>query len=74
MAREAVEVLDKIKEAGVDKEDWLRQLREASGFVGDDFELLKAISAYKAAHAQRIDVRSGEFKPLAEGQDNRGAM
>ena len=30
----AVEVLDRIKEAGVDKEEWLRQLREANGFNG----------------------------------------
>ena len=30
----------------MDKEEWLRQLREASGFTGDDSELLKAISAY----------------------------
>ena len=48
MAKAAVEVLDSIKEAGVDKEEWLR---EASGFEGDDSELLKAISAYEAAHA-----------------------
>ena len=32
----AVEVLDKIKEAEVDKEEWLRRLREASGFAGDN--------------------------------------
>ena len=58
MARAAVDVLDRIKEACVDKEKWLCQLRESSGFTGNDFELLKAISAYKVAHAQRIDIRS----------------
>ena len=67
VARAAVEVLDRIKEVGVDKEEWLRQLREASGFAGDDSELLKAISAYEAAQAQKLDVRSDEFRPLAEG-------
>ena len=55
-------VLDKIKEAGVDKEEWLRQLREPGGFTGDDSELLKAISAYEAAHAQKIDIKFGEFR------------
>ena len=76
MAGAAVEVLDRIKEAGVDKEEWLRQLREASGFKGDVSELLKAISAYEAAHAQRIDIRFGEFRPLAEGarQQRRDVM
>ena len=67
MARAAVEVLDRIKEAGVDKEKWLRQLGEASGFTCDDSELLKAIPAYEAAHAQRIDIRSGEFMLMADG-------
>ena len=33
MARAALEVLDRIKEAGVDKEEWLRQLIEASIIV-----------------------------------------
>ena len=67
VARLVVEVLHKIKEAGVDQEEWLRQLREARGFTGDESELLKAISAYKAAHAQRIDIRSGELRPVPDG-------
>ena len=76
MSGAAVEVLDRIKEAGVGKEEWLRQIREASGFTGDDSELLKAISANEAAHAQRIDIRSSEFRPLAEGagQQRRDVM
>ena len=76
VATSAVEVLGRIKEAGLDKEEWLRQLKEASGLAGDDFELLKAISAYEAAHTQRIDIRSGEFKPLLNGagQPRRDVM
>ena len=62
-----MEVSDKIKEAGVDKEEWLRQLKEASRFAGDDSTLLKAISAYEAGYAQRMDIRSSEFKPPADG-------
>ena len=53
----AVELLDRIKEAGVDKEAWQRQPREASGFAGDDLEKLKAICV---AQAQRIDIGSGD--------------
>ena len=68
MARAAVEVLDKNKEAGVDKEEWLRQLREASWFAGDDAQLLKAISVYEAAHALGIEIRCGEFNPWLMGQ------
>ena len=47
----------------MDKEDWLRQLREASGFTSDDSEL------QKATHAQRFDIRSAELRPLADGAD-----
>ena len=67
MARAAVEVLNRIKEAGVNKEEWLHQLGEASGSTSNDSELPKAMSVYEAAHAQRIDLRSGEFRPVAEG-------
>ena len=76
MARAAMEVLNTIKEACVDKKEWLRQLREASGFTGNDSELLKAISAYHAAYAQRINIRSGKFRSLAEGagQQRRDVM
>ena len=67
VARAAVEVLERIKEAGVDKEEWPRQLREASGFVGDDCEPSKAISAYEAAHAQKMYIKSGEFRTALDG-------
>ena len=66
VARAAVQVLDRVEEAGGDKEEW-QQIREASGFPSDDSELQKAISAYAAAHAKRIDIRSAEFRPLADG-------
>ena len=71
-----MEVLDRIKEAGVEKEEWLRPLREASGITGDDSRLLKAISTYEAAHVQTIAIRSLEFKSLAEGagQPRRDVM
>ena len=57
VARVAEEVLDRIKKAGMDKEEWLRQPREASGFIGDDSELLKAISAYEGRRCALPPVR-----------------
>ena len=66
VARAAAEVLNRIKKADVDKEEWLRQLREGNRFTSDDCELLKAICAYEAAHAQGIEIQSGELRPLAE--------
>ena len=57
VARAAVEVLDRIKEASVGKEEWLKQLQEATGLTGDASELFKATSAFEAAHAQKIDIR-----------------
>ena len=72
-----MEVLDRIKEAGVHHEEWLRQLREASGFTGDDSKLLKVISAYEAAHAAMRKESTSDLAnsdPWRKGRDNIGEM
>ena len=74
VARAAVEVLDKMKEAGVDKEEWLRQLTEASGVAGDDSELLKAISAYEAALDSALISDLENSNPWPMGQDSLDTM
>ena len=71
VGKAAVEVFDKIKEAGAHKEEWLRELREDKMFAGDDPKLRKAIGAYEVAHAQRPDIGSVQFKPMTDGAGER---
>ena len=66
LARAAVEIVQRIKDAGVDHDKWLLDLKVASGWEEDPLKLLDAITGYESCCRCTIDVQIGEFKAKKE--------
>ena len=62
LARAAVEIMQRIRDAGVDHDKWLQDLKVASSWEEDPLKLLHAIAGYESRCRCTIDVQTGEFK------------
>ena len=62
LARAAVEIMQCIRDAGVDHDKWLQDLKVASGWEEDPLKLLHAIAGYESCCRCTIEVQTGEFK------------
>ena len=66
LARAAVEIMQRITDAGVDHDKWLQDLKVASGWEEDPLKLLHAIAGYESCYRCTIEVQTGEFKAKKE--------
>ena len=66
LARAAVEIMQRIRDAGVDHDKWLQDLKVASGWEEDPLKLLHATAGYESCCRCIIDVQTGEFKAKKE--------
>ena len=66
LARAAVEIMQRIRDAGVDHDKWLQDLKVASGWDEDPLKLLHAIAGYESCCRCTIEVQTGEFKAKKE--------
>ena len=66
LARAAVEIMQRIRDAGVHHDKWLQDLKLASGWEEDALKLLHAIACYESCCRCTIDVQTGEFKAKKE--------
>ena len=66
LARAAVEIMQRIRDAGVDHDKWLQDLKVASSWEEDPLKLLHAIAGYESCCRCTIDVQTGEFKAKKE--------
>ena len=66
LARAAVEIMQRIRDAGVDHDKWLQDLKVASGWDEDPLKLLHAIASYESCRRCTIEVQTGEFKAKKE--------
>ena len=66
LARAAVEIMQRIRDAGVDHDKWLQDLKVACGWEEDPLKLLHAIAGYESCWRCTIDVQTGEFKAKKE--------
>ena len=48
LARAVVEIMQRIREAGVDHDNWLQDLKAASGWEGEPIQVLHAIAGYES--------------------------
>ena len=62
LARAAVAIMQRIREAGVDHDKWLQDLKVVSGWEEDPLKLLHAIARYESYCRCTIEVQTGEFK------------
>ena len=65
LARAAVEIMQRIRDAGVDHDKW-HDLKVASGWEEDPLKLLHAIAGYESCCRCTIDVQTREFKAKKE--------
>ena len=66
LARAAVEIMQRIRDAGVDHDKWLQDLKVASGWEEEPVKLLHAIAGYESCCRCKIEVQTGEFKAKKE--------
>ena len=66
LARAAVEIMQRIRDAGVDHDKWPQDLKVASGWDEDPLKLLHAIAGYESCCRCTIEVQTGEFKAKKE--------
>ena len=66
LATTAVEIMQRIRDAGVDHDKWLKDLKVASGWQEDPLKLLHAIVGYESCCRYTINVQTGEFKAKKE--------
>ena len=66
LARAAVEIMQRIRDAGVDHDKWLQDLKVASSWEEDPLKLLHAIAGDESCCRCTIDVQTGEFKAKKE--------
>ena len=66
LARAAVEIVQRIRDAGVDQDKWLQDLQVASSWEEDPLKLLHAIAGYESCCRCTIGVQTGEFKAKKE--------
>ena len=66
LARAAVEIMQRNRDAGVDHAKWLQDLKVASGWDEDPLKLLLAIAGYESLCRCPIDVQTGDFKAKKE--------
>ena len=66
LARAAFEIMQRIRDAGVDHDKWLQDLKVASGWEEDPLKLLHAIAGYESCYRCTIEVQTGEFKAKNE--------
>ena len=66
LVRAAVEIMQRIRDAGVDHDKWLQDLKVASGSEEDPLKLLHAIAGYGSCRRCTIEVQTGEFKAKKE--------
>ena len=58
--------MQRIRDAGVDHDKWLQDLKVASGWEEDPLKLLHAIAGYESCRRCTIDVQTREFKAKKE--------
>ena len=66
LARAAVEIMQRMRDAGVDHDKWLQDLKVASGWDEDPLKLLHAIAGYESCCRCTIEVQTGDFKAKKE--------
>ena len=66
LAKAAVEIMQRIRDAGVDHDKWLQDLKVASGWEEDPLQLLHAIAGYESCRRCTVEVQPGEFKAKKE--------
>ena len=66
LARAAVEIMQRINDAGVDHDKWLQDLKVASGWEGEPVKILHAIAGYESCCRCTIEVSTGEFRAKKE--------
>ena len=66
LARAAVEIMQRIRDAGVDHDKWLQHLQVASGWEEDPLKLHHAIAGYERCCRCTIEVQTGELKAKKE--------
>ena len=66
LARAAVEIMQRIRDAGLDHSKWLQDLKVASAWEEDPLKLLHAIVGYQSCCRCTIDVQTGQFKAKKE--------
>ena len=79
LARAATEIMQRIRDAGVDHDKWLQDLTVACGWEEDPLKLLHAIAGYESCCRCTIEVQTREFKAkketeLAVSDDIRARM
>ena len=78
LARAAVEIMQRIRDAGVDHDKWLQDLKLACGWE-EPVKLLHAIAGYESCCRCTIEVHPGEFTvkkatELAVGEEIRARI
>ena len=66
LARAVVEIMQRIRDAGVDHDKWPQDLKVAAGWEEDPLKLLHAIAGYQSCCRCTIEVKTGEFKAKKE--------
>ena len=66
LARAAVEIMQCIRDAGVDHDKWLQDPKVASGWDEDPLKLLHAIAGYESCCRCTIEVQTRECKAKKE--------
>ena len=66
LERAAVETMQRIRDAGMDHDKWLQDLKAASGWEEEPVKLLHAIAGYESCRRCTIEVHTGEFKAKKE--------
>ena len=66
LARAAVEIMQRMRDAWVDHDKWLQDLKVASGWEEDPLKLLHGIAGYESCCRCTVDVQRGEFKAKKE--------
>ena len=66
LARAVVEIMQRIRVAGVDHHKWLQDLKVASGWEEEPVKRLHAIAGYESCRRCTIEVHTGEFKAKKE--------
>ena len=66
LARAAVEIMQRIRDGGVDHDNWLQDLKVASGREEDPLKLLHVIAGYESCCRCTTDFQTGAFKAKKE--------
>lgn len=61
LAKAAVQVLTRVHEAKVDRDEWLAKLKEDSGWTGEALALLQVIAAFEKCCNVPMDIITTQF-------------